>query len=397
MSNRRTSVSTGLDRLLADDARIRELRGSRVGLLVNPTSVTRDFEHAIDALVRLGITPTRLFGPEHGVRGEAQDMIAVDGEVDPLTNIPVVSLYGDSFDSLRPPPETLADLDVMLVDLQDVGSRYYTYVYTAMMCAEACTEAGVDVLVLDRPNPIGAAVEGPGVDPGFESFVGMLPLPNRHGLTLAEVLRFAGAAGRTIRCETLTVGGWHRDQWFDEHDAPWVLPSPNMPTLDTATVYPGMCLLEGTNASEGRGTTRPFEIFGAPYVDAHGLADALGALELPGVTFRPLSFEPTFQKWGRTRCSGLQMHVRDRASFDALLTGAAVVWAMHRTSPGGFGWRDEAYEFVDAVPAIDLLFGSVRPREAIERGCDFAELRALLVTPPELLGAVGAARLPDYG
>ena len=390
------SVATGLDRLLDDPAELANLGRSSVGLLVNPTSVTRSFEHAIDALTRSGVLPRRLFGPEHGVRGEAQDMIAVEQSVDPITGIPTVSLYGDSFDSLAPTDEQLADLDVVVIDLQDVGSRYYTYVYTAMMTAEAATRSGVDVLVLDRPNPIGSAVEGPGIEQGFDSFVGMLPMPNRHGLTLAEVLRFAALEGRNLRSTTLSVEGWNRDSYFDEHDAPWVLPSPNMPTLDTAVVYPGMCLLEGTNASEGRGTTRPFEIFGAPYVDAQALASTLTALDLPGITFRPLSFEPTFQKWGRERCSGAQLHVTDRSAFDSYQTGAAIVWAM-ATLFDEFGWRHEAYEFVDDIPAIDLLFGSPKHREAIDSGCSWPELRSLLTTSASLSARVEAARLPDYG
>jgi uncharacterized protein YbbC (DUF1343 family) len=216
-------------------------------------------------------------------------MISVNTALDPLTGIPTVSLYGDSFESLAPTVDQLADLDVVVIDLQDVGARYYTYVYTAMMTAEAASAAGVDVLVLDRPNPIAAAIEGPDIQDGFESFVGMLPLPNRHGLTLAEVLRYASNRGRGGHVQVISAEGWQRDAYFDEHDAPWVMPSPNMPTLDTAIVYPGMCLLEGTNASEGRGWTRPFEVFGAPYVDAYLLAETLRGLELPGVLYRPLS------------------------------------------------------------------------------------------------------------
>lgn len=322
-------------------------------------------------------------------------MISVETALDPLTGIPTVSLYGTSFASLAPTAEQLADLDVIIIDLQDVGSRYYTYVYTAMMTAEAAAAAGVDVLVLDRPNPIGGAVEGPDVRDGFESFVGMLPLPNRHGLTLAEVLRYASNRGRGGHVNVLSAEGWRRDAYFDEHDAPWVMPSPNMPTLDTAIVYPGMCLLEGTNASEGRGWTRPFEVFGAPYVDAYLLADTLRGLELPGVVYRPLSFEPTFQKWGRTRCSGLQLHVTDRTTFHSYETGAAIVWAMSSLFDE-FAWRDEAYEFVDDIPAIDLLFGSAAPRTAIDTGCTWEELRDLIQTSGASLAEVKAARLPDY-
>lgn len=390
------SVRTGLDRLLDDAAELSSLSTAAVGLLVNPTSVTSNFEHAIDALTRRGVRPTRLFGPEHGVRGEAQDMIAVDETVDPISGIPTVSLYGSSFESLAPTDSQLADLDVIVIDLQDIGSRYYTYVYTAMMTAEAATRVGVDVLILDRPNPIGDRIEGPDIEAGYDSFVGMLPMPNRHGLTLAEVLRFARSEGHKLEARTIAVEGWTRDTYFDGTDAPWVLPSPNMPTLDTATVYPGMCLLEGTNASEGRGTTRPFEIFGAPYVDAVKLVAALDELSLPGVIFRPLSFEPTFQKWGRCRCSGAQLHVTDRHSFDSYRTGAAIVWAM-ATLFDDFAWRHEAYEFVDDIPAIDLLFGSDRQRRAIDGGCSWDELATMLATPEERIAQVKRARLPDYG
>ncbi|MFT6398803.1 MAG: hypothetical protein ACJAYU_003565 [Bradymonadia bacterium] len=322
-------------------------------------------------------------------------MISVNTALDPLTGIPTVSLYGDSFESLAPTVDQLADLDVVVIDLQDVGARYYTYVYTAMMTAEAASAAGVDVLVLDRPNPIAAAIEGPDIQDGFESFVGMLPLPNRHGLTLAEVLRYASNRGRGGHVQVISAEGWQRDAYFDEHDAPWVMPSPNMPTLDTAIVYPGMCLLEGTNASEGRGWTRPFEVFGAPYVDAYLLAETLRGLELPGVLYRPLSFEPTFQKWGKTRCSGLQVHVSDRSTFNSYETGAAIVWAMASLFDE-FGWRDEAYEFVEDIPAIDLLFGSAAPREAIERGCTWSQLRSLIQTSDASIAEVKAVRLPDY-
>ncbi|MCB9531513.1 MAG: DUF1343 domain-containing protein [Myxococcales bacterium] len=391
----RRAVSTGLDRLLADQGALKHLAARRVGLLANPTSVTRGFVHAVDALIAAGVRPDRLFGPEHGVRGEAQDMIAVAQDVDPISGISTVSLYGAAVESLAPTPDQLDGLDLLLIDLQDVGSRYYTYVYTAMLTAEACTRAGVEVWVLDRPNPIAAAVEGPAVDVGFESFVGMLPLPNRHGLTLAEVLRFASRHGRALDARIWECDGWTRTLWADDHDAPWVIPSPNMPTLDTAVVYPGMCLLEGTNLSEGRGTTRPFELFGAPYVDARRLAAALDALNLPGVALRLASFEPTFQKWGRQRCGGLQLHVTDREAFLPLVTGAAVVWAAHALFPE-FEWRAEAYEFVDSVPAIDLLFGSARPRQCIESGGSFADLRALLETPATTADEVAAARLPAY-
>jgi len=392
----RHAVATGLDRLLDDPSRLASLRGARVGALANPTSVTRHFDHLVDVLVDAGVRPQRLFGPEHGVRGEAQDMIAVDQPVDPISGIETVSLYGHDVGSLRPPEGSLDDLDVLVIDLQDIGSRYYTYVYTAMFAAEAATRAGVDVLVLDRPNPIGGAIEGPPVREGFGSFVGELPLPNRHGLTLAEVLRFALRTGHELRFDVIEVAGWDRTMWFDAHDAPWVLPSPNMPTLDTAIVYPGQCLLEGTNLSEGRGTTRPFELFGAPWVDAVRWKRAFDDVGLPGVIARTISFEPTFQKWARTRCSGLQLHVTDRDAFRPLATSAALVHTCATLFGEGFDWRRDAYEFVDDVPAIDLLFGHDTQRELIESGADVGALLESLATPADTRDAVLAARLPAY-
>lgn len=388
------ALRTGLDALLDDDARIDELRRSRVALLGNPTSVSRRFEHAIDALAARGVKLRRLFGPEHGVRGEAQDMVAVAGQRDPISGIETVSLYGHSYESLRPPPGTLDDIDILLVDLQDVGARYYTYIYTALFALRETTRLGVEAWVLDRPNPIGGAIEGPSVDPGFESFVGLLRLPNRHGLTFGEVMRFA-AQHETLVFSLIPVEGYARSMWFDRTDAPWVMPSPNMPTVDTAAVYPGQCLLEGTNLSEGRGTTRPFEIFGAPWLDASAMRAELEQIGVPGARFRLLSFEPTFQKWARTRCSGLQIHVTDRDAFNSLRTSAAIVWAARRTAPE-FAWRAEAYEFVRDIPAIDLLFGSARPRLLIDAGAAFSAVEAALQTPPELRQRVLAARLGEY-
>lgn len=391
----RQHCQTGLDRLVAHPGHFGAL-GCRAALLGHPASVTARFEHAADALLAAGVQLVRLFGPEHGLRGEAQYMEAVGHEVDPLTGIESVSLYGAELDDLRPKPEKLADLDLVIVDLQDVGSRYYTYVYTALFMAEACAQAGVRCLVLDRPNPIGDAVEGPALLPAFRSFVGWLNLPTRHGLTTGEVLDYAAQNGWTLRHEVVRMQGYRSDLWMDEHDAPWVLPSPNMPTMDTALVYPGMCLFEGTNVSEGRGTTRPFEMLGAPFLDAPKLAAMLEALPLPGVCWRRCAFVPTFDKFTRERCYGLGIHVTDRAAFRPLLTGAALLWAIARLHPDQFAWRSDAYEFVDDIPAIDLLFGSDLPRKLIEAGASFEELAAALETPAALLAAVQAARCPDY-
>jgi uncharacterized protein YbbC (DUF1343 family) len=378
-------VQTGLDVLLEDG--IGGLRGRRVGVLCHPASVSRRLVHIVDALAAAEVNLTRLFGPEHGIRGEAQDMIGVAGDRDPRTGIPVTSLYGETFQSLLPDPAELADVDVLLIDLQDVGSRYYTFVWTMALCLQSAARAGVAVMVLDRPNPIGgAALEGGDVLPGAESFVGLGSVPVRHGLTIGEVARLVCAGmpwgGERFRqpldCDLHIVAmhGWRRGDLFEATGLPWVLPSPNMPTVDTALVYPGLCLLEGTNISEGRGTTRPFEILGAPFVDGDGLTDRLAADGLPGVRFRPLSFRPTFHKFAGQVCGGVQIHVMDRLAFRPYLTGVAILRALHAMAGEHFRWRTEKYEFVSDRPAIDLLTGGDAIRRGIEAGASLDDLRA---------------------
>jgi uncharacterized protein YbbC (DUF1343 family) len=341
----------------------------------------------VDTLLAASIRIARLFGPEHGIRGEAQDMIGVDSAHDFRTRIPVVSLYGDRFESLLPTPEALADIDVLVVDLQDVGSRYYTFIWTMALCVQSAARAGVPVVVLDRPNPIGgSAVEGGNIDPSAESFVGLGSIPVRHGLTIGEVARLVRAGipwggerfAKPLDCdlEVIPMRGWQREDYFDATGLPWVLPSPNMPTPDTALVYPGMCLLEGTNISEGRGTTRPFEIFGAPFIDGYRLAETLAAERLPGVAFRPLSFRPTFHKFRGQVCGGVQVHVTSRSDFRPYLTGIASVRALRALAGGAFSWRTEKYEFVSDRPAIDLLTGGDQIRQGIEAGMSLSDLRA---------------------
>jgi uncharacterized protein YbbC (DUF1343 family) len=368
---------TGLDTLR--DAGFAALAGKRVGLVCHAPSVDRHLAHAADLLrAAKGVQLARLFGPEHGIRGEAQDMIPVGDQKDPRTGVPVVSLYGASAESLAPRTEMLSGLDVLVVDLQDVGSRYYTYAATMGLVMAAAGRARVPVTVLDRPNPIGGvAVEGGVVEPGFESFVGLYPLAVRHGLTLGEIARYL-VARCGVRCdlEVVPMDGWRRAQGFAATGLPWVLPSPNMPTVDTALVYPGLCLIEGTNLSEGRGTTRPFETVGAPYLDPYALAAALESEHLPGVAFRPLSFLPTFQKWAGTPCHGVQLHVTDAPSFAPLRTGYAVVAHARRLGGAAFAWRAEAYEFVKEIPAFDLLAGSRRPRAFIENGAPVDDIVA---------------------
>lgn len=369
-------VRTGLDVLLADQDLLADLEGRRVGLLVNPTSVTVELRHAVDALRDRGLDIVRLFGPEHGVRGEAQDMEPVAESFDPITGIPTVSLYGHTFESLRPEPGELDGLDVVLADIQDIGARYYTYIYTIGLMMDACGDAGVDVWVLDRPNPIGGhKVEGNVVLDEYRSFVGMQPLAVRHGMTAGEAaLFFDRFGGWSCELNVVKMQGWSRGMWFDDTGLPWVMPSPNMPNLAAATVYPGQCLIEGTTASEARGTTRPFEFFGAPYVDAAELQQRLESHDLGGCRFRQASFRPKFQKHADETCAGLQIHVTERERFHSLATSYCILSELWDLYPGDFGWREEAYEFVADRLAIDLLLGDPILRKGIEDGQDPVEL-----------------------
>ena len=362
-------VRTGLEKLL-DDPRA-WLGSARVGLVANPTAVNRGLDHAADLLHRSPAVDLRcLFGPEHGLRGSAQDMAAVADHTDPGTGLPVASLYGDTLASLSPTPEQLARLDVLLFDVQDVGARYYTYGATLALCMRAAAASGVKVVVLDRPNPIGgAAVEGGGLDEGLENFCGLYPVPQRHGMTLGELARLYNETfGIGCELDVASCEGWSRSAYYDQCGLPWVMPSPNMPTPDTALVYPGMCLLEGANLSEGRGTTRPFELFGAPFIDGSRLARELRRHDLPGVVFRPCVIEPAFHKFRGQRCGALQLHVSDRNSFEPYRTGLAVLVAVQKLWPESFAWRTEPYEFRADVPAIDLLTGRAAVRQAIDGG-----------------------------
>jgi uncharacterized protein YbbC (DUF1343 family) len=371
-------MRTGLERLLDDPRPV--LGRARVALVANPTTVDRHLRHAVDLLhAHPDVMLTKLFGPEHGVRGSAQDMIGVSGGGDPVTGLPEISLYGATFESLSPSPEHLADVDVLVFDVQDVGARYYTYAATMALCMRAAKHSAVKVLVLDRPNPIGGTqIEGGGLKPGLENFCALYPVPQRHALTVGELARLYNTTfGIGCDLEVIACEGWRRSTYFDATGLPWVMPSPNMPTLDTAIVYPGMCLLEGTNVSEGRGTTRPFELFGAPFVDGHVLARELASYGLSGVTLRPCTIEPTFQKHAKKSCGAVQLHVVDRTVFDAYRTGLAALVAVRKLWPNDFKWRTEAYEFRDDVPAIDLLTGDPAVRETIDAGRDLDSVHAL--------------------
>ena len=375
-------VATGLEQLLADP---RVLRGRRVGLIANPTTVTAELDHAADLLAaRSDVRLTALFGPEHGVRGDAQDMISVTDARDARTGLPVHSLYGHDVASLSPTPAMLDDLDVLVYDVQDVGSRYYTFVWTMVLAMRACARAGKAFVVLDRPNPIGGElVEGGAIAPGYDSFVGLVSCPNRHGLTAGEIARWRAAEERLdLELTVVPMAGWTRAMGYAETGLPWVMPSPNMPTVDTALVYPGMCLVEGSELSEGRGTTRPFELAGAPYLDAHALAAALAAEDLPGARFRPCTITPTFHKHGGKACGAIQIHVTDRAAFRPYRTGVGFLAACRRLGGDAFAWRTRAYEFVDQLPAIDLLCGGPEVREGIEAGAPLGDLVATW-TPAE--------------
>ncbi|HEY1380324.1 MAG TPA: DUF1343 domain-containing protein [Gemmataceae bacterium] len=368
-------VGTGLACLAADNCA--RFRGQRVGLVVHPASVDARLRHAVELFASAdGVELTSVFGPEHGLLGEAQDLIGVGDDRDPLSGVRAVSLYSSTVDSLRPAPDQLADLDVLVIDLQDVGSRYYTFPTTMLYCLEAAAGAGLRVVVLDRPNPIGGgAVEGPTLRPGFESFVGAHPIAIRHGLTVGELARLYRAERRIdVELDVVACDGWRRDMGWDATGLPWVLPSPNMPTPDTAFVYPGQCLIEGTNLSEGRGTTRPFELCGAPGIDARAVCRRLNGANLPGVVFRPAWFQPTFQKHAGKRCGGMQLHVTDRMAFGPVRTGLAVLAALREAAGNSFAWRTEEYEFVRDPIAIDLLFGSDRERRALEAGHDWREI-----------------------
>ncbi|HEY6106328.1 MAG TPA: DUF1343 domain-containing protein [Anaeromyxobacteraceae bacterium] len=374
------------------------LRGRRVGLVCNPTAVDRRLRHAADLLhAAPGVRLLRLFGPEHGVRGDAQYLAAVPDERDRRTGLPVHSLYGPTRESLRPTAAQLAGLDALVFDVQDVGTRFYTYQATMLLCMEPAAEAGLKFVVLDRPNPLGGLlVEGPRLRPGFESFCGLHDLAVRHGMTVGELaLLFRAERGLELDLEVVPCRGWRRRMGFAETGLPWVIPSPNMPTAETALVYPGMCLLEGTNLSEGRGTTRPFHLFGAPWLDADRLVRDLARERLPGARFRPASFVPAWDKHAGTRCHGAELFVSDTRRFRPVRTGLACLALARAQAPRRFAWRAEAYEFVRDVPAFDLLCGSDRERRALEAGAKPARLSRLWI-PEERAFARRRARYLRY-
>jgi uncharacterized protein YbbC (DUF1343 family) len=364
---------TGLDRV--NTRWPRDLRGARVGLVAHPASINSRLVHAATLFHKAKkFRLTALFGPQHGIFGETQDnMIEWESFRDPVMRIPVYSLYSRV---RKPKPEMLENVDVLIIDLQDVGSRYYTFIWTLELCMQACSESGKTLVVLDRPNPInGTKLEGPVLDPAFASFVGLRSLPVRHGLTIGEIgAYFQDTFHPGLDYRVVPLQGWERRMWFDHTRLFWVMPSPNMPSLDTALVYPGMCLLEGTNISEGRGTTRPFEIFGAPFIHAETITNVLQGYQLPGVTFRPLAFQPTFQKHAKTLCKGAQLHITDRGKFRPFKTGVAILKAIHNTYPRDFAWNQPPYEYEEVNLPIDILAGTDRLRMDIESWKDLDEM-----------------------
>lgn len=361
-------IACGLDRLLADAA---SLAGRQFGLLGHGASLTSSLEPAHLALARAGVPAKRLFGPEHGYYGVEQDMVGSRDAVDPWTGAAIVSLYGDDEQSLRPRREAFVGLDLLLVDLQDVGSRYYTYAATAVWAAEEALASGIEVWILDRPNPLGGVVvEGPGVRDGHESFVGAFRQPVRHGLTLGEIARLelsrAGADLAGLRIWEIV--GWRRGQLWPVLERSWLAPSPNMPDFATALLYPGLCLVEATELSEGRGTTRPFRLVGSPGVDPQSVVAELGRLPEWGVAAIPTYFRPWYQKHSGEECGGIELAVVEPRRVAGLRVGVEVLRAFARAAPDRFAWRSAPYEFVADRPAIDLLAGSEALRVAIDSG-----------------------------
>jgi uncharacterized protein YbbC (DUF1343 family) len=359
------SVRLGSTRLIESGS----LNGRKVGIVSNPASVDAGYTHVVDALSKApGVSVGAIFGPQHGFRSDVQDnMIETPHGNDCRRKVPVFSLYSET---REPTAEMLRHVDAMVIDLQDIGARIYTYIYTMANCLRACAKHKVDVIVCDRPNPIGGLdVEGPMLVPGNESFVGQFPIPMRHGMTIGELANFFNDYFEIhAPLEVIPMAGWTRSMYFDQTGLPFVMPSPNIPTLDSAIVYPGTVLFEGTNASEARGTTRPFELVGAPWVEAERFADEMNARRLPGVHFRPAVFEPTFQKHARKTCGGCQIHVRDRAAFKPVLTGVALIDAIKAAGPKDFAWRRPPYEYEHVKEPIDILAGSPALRLAIDSG-----------------------------
>jgi uncharacterized protein YbbC (DUF1343 family) len=351
-------VELPLDHL--DELWPEKFRGARIGALLHPASVSSTLQHASRVVERYSgdlFSLAAFFGPQHGFLGQTQDdMVEWKSYEHPRLRIPVYSLYAEH---REPTTEMLQDIDVLLVDLQDVGARYYTFIWTMYLCMRVCEQNGVAVVVLDRPNPInGVMTEGPSLNADYKSFVGLHAVPVRHGKTIGQLAQqFRDEAFPKCRLTILPMKNWKPEMWFDQTGLPWVMPSPNMPTLDTATVYPGLCLLEGTNISEGRGTTRPFEIFGAPFIDPERLCSELNNLKLSGVFFRQNYFQPTFHKFAGELCGGAQLHVIDRETFEPFVTGVQIIKLIRKIYQEQFQWKQPPYEYEWKRLPIEILIG----------------------------------------
>ena len=375
-------VELGLESLLEEGHG--SIRGARVGLICNQASVDHSYHHTADLLhSHRDIQLRALFGPQHGIRGDVQDnMIETGHSIDRKTGLPVHSLYSET---REPTDAMLQGVDVLVFDMQDVGCRIYTFVYTLANCMRAARRLGKRVLVCDRPNPInGASIAGNILEPEYASFVGQFPLPTRHGMTVGELARMFNEHFQ-IGCdlEVIPMKGWQRAFWHDDTDAPWVMPSPNMPTLDSATVFPGTVHFEGTQVSEGRGTTKPFELIGAPYIDPDAYADRLNDLGLSGVFFRSCAFQPTFQKHAGVTCGGVQIHVTDRDSFEPWLAGIAMTKLIHDMYRNEFRWKEPPYEYVYDKNPFDVISGTAKIRKAFEQGTPFGEIEHETKVPLE--------------
>lgn len=378
----RKRVRLGVERLLREKGSL--LKGARIGVVCNQASVDHDLRHVADLFKEgRGWELKALFGPQHGIRGDLQDnMIETPHGTDAETGLPLYSLYSET---REPTERMLEDIDVLVFDLQDVGCRIYTFIYTLANCMRAAARFGKKVLVCDRPNPInGVSVAGIVLEPGFESFVGQFPIATRHGMTVCELARmFRDHFGIVCDLEIVLMEGWEREYWHDDTDAPWVLPSPNMPTLDTATAFPGTVHLEGTQLSEGRGTSRPLEFSGAPYVSAAEYARELNAQGLPGVYFRGCYFQPTFQKHAGRTCGGVQVHPLDRNQFEPAISGAALVKVAYELYGDKFLWKEPPYEYVFDQNPFDVIAGSDSLRRAIEGGASLESIQAAWEAPLE--------------
>ena len=363
----RRQIRLGLEKLLEEQSHM--VRGARVGLICNQASVNHTLRHAADLLhEHPAIQLQALFGPQHGIRGDVQDnMIETAHTLDPQTGLPIHSLYSET----REPTEAmLKDLDVLIFDMQDVGCRIYTFAYTMANSMIAARKFGKKVIVCDRPNPItGEHVAGNVLEPEQASFVGQFAIPTRHAMTLGELAKlFNEHFGIGADLDVIKMDGWQRDHWHDQTDAPWVMPSPNIPTVDSATVFPGTVHFEGTQLSEGRGTTRPFELVGAPYIDPEKFARRLNERELAGVYFRSCVFRPTFQKHAGASCGGVQIHVLDREKFESVITGITMAKIAYDLYPDEFRWKEPPYEYVYDRNPFDVIAGTSKIREAIEAG-----------------------------